>query len=66
MQFVDNLLYQEIHNLRLWGVEGTDYNKNEKGGFSHIGKMKTCCADTTYKASHMCTYSYFPQWSETT
>ena len=24
--------------------------------------MRTQCSDTAYKASHLCTYSYFPQY----
>ena len=24
--------------------------------------MRTKCADPTYKASHLCSYSYMPQW----
>lgn len=65
LQFVNDLLGQEIHNLRFWGVEGTDYQVDEKGEFSRTPEMRTKCADTAYKASHLCTYSYFPQWGGT-
>lgn len=62
LKFVDDLLGQEIHNLRFWGVEGTDYQVDEKGVFSRTDEMRTQCADTAYKASHLCSYSYFPQY----
>jgi len=62
LQFVDDLLSQEIHDLRFWGVEGTDYQVNENGEYSRTEEMRTNCADTAYKAAHICTYSYFPQW----
>lgn len=62
LKFVDDLLEQDIHDLRFWGVEGTDYQVDDEGVFSRTDEMRTQCADTAYKASHLCTYSYFPQW----
>lgn len=64
-KFVNDLLGQEIHDLRFWGVKGTDYQVNDKGEFSRTDEMRTKCSDTAYKASHLCTYSYFPQWGGT-
>ena len=65
LQFVDDLLTQDIHNLRFWGVEGVDYNVDENGEFYRTEEQRTRAADTAYKASHTCTYSYFPQYSGT-
>ena len=65
LQFVNDLLGQELHDLRFWGVKDVDYQVNDKGEFSRTPEMRTRCADTAYKASHMCTYSYFPQWGGT-
>ncbi|MFG6393361.1 MAG: extracellular solute-binding protein [Lachnospiraceae bacterium] len=65
LQFVNDLLGQEVHDLRFWGVKDTDYQVDDKGEFSRTPEMRTNCADTAYKASHLCTYSYFPQWSGT-
>ena len=64
-QFLNDLLDQEIHNLRFWGVEGTDYLVDDDGLFYRTEEMRKQCADTEYKASHMCTYSYLPQWGGT-
>ncbi len=61
-QFIDDLLSQEIHDLRFWGVEGVDYLVDENGLFYRTEEMRMQCADTGYKASHLCTYSYFPMW----
>ncbi len=61
-KFVNDLLSQEIHDLRFWGEEGKDYQVNDKGEFSRTDEMRTQCSDTAYKASHLCTYSYFPQY----
>ena len=64
LQFVDDLLTQDIHNLRFWGVEGVDYNVDENGEFYSTEEQRTRASDA-YKASHTCTYSYFPQYSGT-
>ena len=65
LQFIDDLLGQEIHNLRFWGVEGVDYEVDEDGVFYRTEEERTNAADTAYKASHICSYSYFPQWCGT-
>lgn len=64
-QFLNDILDQEIHNLRFWGVEGVDYEVDENGLFYRTEEMRKRCADTEYKASHICTYSYLPQWGGT-
>ena len=65
LQFVDDLLSQDIHNQRFWGVEGVDYNVDDNGEFYRTEEQRTRAVDTAYKASHTCTYSYFPQYSGT-
>ena len=65
LQFVDDLLSQDIHNLRFWEVEGVDYNVDDNGEFYRTEEQRTRAVDTAYKASHTCTYSYFPQYSGT-
>ena len=65
LQFVDDLLSQDIHNLRFWGVEGVDYTVDDTGEFYRTEEQRTRAVDTAYKASHTCTYSYFPQYSGT-
>lgn len=65
MKFINDLLDQDIHDLRFWGIEGTDYNVGDDGVFGRTAEMRNNCQDTAYKASHLCTYSYFPQWGGT-
>lgn len=56
---------QELHDLRFWGVEGVDYEVDENGLYYRTEEQRMQCADTAYQASHICQYSYFPQWSGT-
>ena len=65
LQFVNDLLDQDTHNLRFWGVEGVDYQVDENGEFSRNDEQRMQASDTAYKASHLCSYSYFPQYSGT-
>lgn len=65
LQFIDDLLGQEIHDLRFWGIEGVDYQVGDDGLYYRTEEQRTQAADTAYKASHLCTYSYFPQWKGT-
>ncbi|MGN0351873.1 MAG: sugar ABC transporter substrate-binding protein [Roseburia sp.] len=65
LKFVNDLLDQDIHNLRFWGVEGVDYQVDENGEFYRTEEQRTQASDTDYKASHACSYSYFPQYNGT-
>ena len=65
MQFINDLLDQDVHDLRFWGVKDVDYNVDENGEFSRTEEMRMQSSDTAYKASHSCTYSYFPQYAGT-
>ena len=65
MKFVNDLLGQEIHDLRFWGEKGVDYEVDENGEFYKTPEMRTKASDPAYKASHSCSYSYFPQWKGT-
>jgi len=61
-KFMNDILDQEIHDLRFWGVEGVDYLVDDDGMYYRTEEMRVKCADSAYKASHLCTYSYMPQW----
>lgn len=47
------------------GEKGVDYEVGDDGLYYRTEEMRTQAADTAYKASHICTYSYFPQYSGT-
>ncbi len=61
-KFLSDILDQDIHDLRMWGVEGVDYLVDDDGLYYRTDEMRTQCADDAYKASHLCGYSYMPQW----
>ncbi len=61
-QFLEDCLDQEIHDLRFWGIEGVDYMVDEDGLYYRTEEQRMQCANTEYKASHLCTYSYLPQY----
>ncbi len=65
LQFVNDLLDQDIHDLRFWGVEGEDYLVGDDGLYYRTPEMRKQASDTAYKAAHTCSYSYFPQYSGT-
>ena len=45
--------------------EGTDYEVDENGEFYRTADERKKASDTAYKASHSCSYSYFPQYNGT-
>lgn len=61
-KFLSDCLDQEIHDLRFWGVEGVDYEVDENGLYYRTDEQRMNASNTDYKASHLCSYSYFPQW----
>lgn len=65
LQFVNDLLDQDVHDLRFWGVEGVDYEVLDNGEFYRNKEQTTAAADAAYKSSHLCPYSYFPQYNGT-
>ncbi|MCX7657536.1 MAG: extracellular solute-binding protein [Oscillospiraceae bacterium] len=62
LQFVNDLLDPEIVTLRSWGVEGKDYLVDENGLFYRNDEMRQNAVNADYKASHLCSYSYFPNY----
>ena len=65
LQFVNDLLSQEILNLRMWGVKDVDYCVDANGKFYRTPEQRARSYDPSYKASHMCGYGYFPQYEGT-
>lgn len=64
-KFLNDVLDQEIHDLRFWGVEGVDYEVDENGLYYRTEEMRMQWANAEYKANHKCDYSYLPQWGGT-
>ncbi|MCQ2482960.1 MAG: sugar ABC transporter substrate-binding protein [Clostridia bacterium] len=64
-QFLSDILEQDIHDLRFWGIEGVDYLVDEDGLYYRTPEMRENWKDETYKANHCCFYAYMPQWGGT-
>ena len=65
LQFVNDLLGEEVQTLRYWGIEGVDYLVGDDGVFYRDETMRENAVDSNYKASHLCSYSYFPHYEGT-
>lgn len=61
MQFINDLLDEEIMKLRYWGIEGEDYEVHEDGTYYRTVQQRSQSQDSRYKKSHFCIYSYFPR-----
>lgn len=62
LQFINDLLSPEVRKLRSWGEKDVDYLVDEDGVFYRTPEMRSLAQDETYKASHLCSYSYFPNY----
>lgn len=63
LQFINDLLEPEVLTLRNWGVAGVDYEVDEDGVFYRTEEMEANPSDlVAYKASHSCSYAYFPNY----
>lgn len=65
LSFVNDLLEQDIHDIRFWGIPGTDYEIDNDGVFYRTNEQRRSLLSTSYKLSHMCNYAYFPHWNGT-
>ena len=61
-KFMNDLLSQEVHDLRFWGVEGKDYYVDDTGLFYRTPEMRANWIDSSFEAMHTCEYSYLPNW----
>ena len=61
LQFVNDLLDQEVQNLRFWGIKGEDYEIGSDGMFYKTQEQKMRTDDVKLQTGHFCTYSYFPR-----
>lgn len=63
LQFLNDLLSPEVRILRGWGVEGVDYEVGDDGLYYRTEEQNAQAADTAYKASEFCSYSYLPNYT---
>lgn len=60
--FINDLLTQEMHDIRFWGIEDINYMVDADGYYYRTDDMRSNAADPIYQAENLCSYSYFPQW----
>ena len=60
LKFINDLLEPEILNLRFWGIEGTDYSKDENGVFYLTDEQRDRLYNDEIQRTEKCSYSYFP------
>ena len=65
MKFMNDLLEQDMHDLRFWGVEGVDYEVDENGLYYRTDEERKNAADSNYKSKHLCDYAQLPQYMGT-
>ena len=63
LQFINDLLDPEIVTLRSWGIEGTDYLVGDDRLYYRTQEMRNNAVNADYKASNICSYGYFPNFS---
>ena len=61
LQFLNDLLEEDILKLRFWGVEGVDYETDENGQYYRNETQQQRMNDTGLISSHYCYYAYFPR-----
>lgn len=61
MQFINDLLDEEILKLRYWGIEGIDYDVYVNGVYYRTPEQRERAKNLDYSNAHFCMYSYFPR-----
>ena len=61
MQFLNDILDEEIIKLRYWGIEGVDYEVDENGMYYRTSEQRTASRDMEYKNAHFCMYTHLPR-----
>ncbi len=61
MQFINDLLDEEILKLRYWGIEGIDYDVYENGVYYRTPEQRARARNLDYSDAHFCIYSHFPR-----
>ena len=63
--FLNRCLDQDIHDLRFWGVEETDYYVDGRGYYYRTAENNRDWSDYSYLAEHVCRYDYLPSYKGT-
>lgn len=63
MKMINDMLDVEIQTLRMWGMEGIDYEVGEDGVFYRTEEQRTQAQDKDFQINELCQYTYFPYHS---
>lgn len=63
MKMINDMLDVEIQTLRMWGMEGIDYEVGEDGVFYRTEEQRTQAQDKDFQINELCQYTYFPYYS---
>lgn len=58
--FINKMLDQDMHDLRMWGIEGEDYLVDADGYFYRTEEMRTKWQNADYLVNHCCSYMFIP------
>ena len=62
LQFMNDLLIEDIHIMRYWGEEGVDYEVDADGVFYRTEEERENAENRIWQTENMCTYDYFPRY----
>lgn len=62
LQFLDDLLSEEVMKMRFWGEEGTDYEIGDDGVFYRTTEQREQWKNDDYLKENTCRYAYFPMY----
>ncbi len=60
-KFINDILSEEIMDLRFWGIEGVDYNVNPDGSYYRDRDMTDNWNNKDYEVMHICQYGSMPR-----
>ena len=63
MKMIDDMLSLEIQTLRMWGMEGIDYEVGDDGVFYRTEEQRKKALDKDFQINELCQYNYFPYHS---
>ena len=60
-KFINDILSDEVMELRFWGIEGVDYLVNVDGSYYRTKEMTDNLSEKEYVRDHVCQYQMMPQ-----
>ena len=60
-KFINDILSDEVMELRFWGIEGVDYLVNVDGSYYRTKEMTDNLSEKEYVRDHVCQYQMMPR-----